>query len=88
MIWVAILMLIISRKIYRVLRALNPEVKMARFTTLRWSNIFTENAGSILAGVLQYMGLETSLKTSLEFSMSEAVDPHATRKRFTEEWWA
>ena len=88
MIWVAILMLIISRKIYRVLRALNPEVKMARFTTLRWSNIFTENAGSILAGVLQYMGLETSLKTSLEFSMSEAVDPHVTRKRFTEEWWA
>jgi hypothetical protein len=76
MIWIAILMLIISRKIYRVVRALNLETKMVRFTTLRWSNIFTENASSLLAGVLRYMGLETSLKTSLEFSMSEAVDPH------------
>lgn len=44
MIWIAILMLLISRKIYRAIRALNPEVKMARFTTLRWSNIFTKNA--------------------------------------------
>ena len=88
MIWIAILMLLISRKIYKVVRALNPEAKMARFTTLRWSNIFTENAGSILASILRYIGLETSLKTSLEFSISEAVDPHVTRKRFTEEWWA
>jgi hypothetical protein len=88
MIWIAILTLIISRKIYKVVRALNPEAKMARFTTLRWSNIFTENASSLLAGVLQHMGLETSLKTYLEFSMSEEVDPHVTRKLFTEEWWA
>ena len=78
MIWIAILTLIISRKSYKVLRALNPEVKMARFTTLRWSNIFTENASSLLASVLSHMGLETSLKSSLEFSMSEAVDPHVT----------
>jgi putative transposase len=62
MIWIAILMLLISRKICRVVRALNPEAKMARFTTLRWSNIFTENAGSILASILRYIGLETSLK--------------------------
>lgn len=59
MIWIAILTLIISRKIFKVVRALNPEAKMARFTTLRWSNIFTENASSLLAGVLQHMGLET-----------------------------
>ncbi|MDF0591423.1 transposase, partial [Candidatus Methanocrinis natronophilus] len=52
MIWIAILTLIICRKIYKVLRAINPEVKMARFTTLRWSNIFTENASSLLASVL------------------------------------
>ncbi|AET65559.1 transposase [Methanothrix harundinacea] len=63
-IWIAILMLIISRKILKVVRALNKEVKMARFSTLRWSNIFTENASSLLAGVLHHMGLETSSKTS------------------------
>ena len=88
MIWIAILMLLISRKIYRVVRNLNPEAKMARFTTLRWSNIFTENASSVLAGVLRYMGLETSLITSFEIGLSEAVDPHMNRRRFTEEWWA
>jgi hypothetical protein len=61
---------------------------MARFTTLRWSNIFTENASSILAGLLHHIGLETSLITSIEIGFSEAVDPHVARRRFTEEWWA
>jgi putative transposase len=88
LIWIAILTLLISRKIYKVMRSLNPEAKMVRFTTLRWSNIFTENASVVLAGILRYMGLETSLITSFEIGFSEALDPHMNRRRFTEEWWA
>jgi putative transposase len=88
LIWIAILTLLISRKIYKVMRSLNPEAKMVRFTTLRWSNIFTENASVVLAGILRYMGLETSLIKSFEIGFSEALDPHMNRRRFTEEWWA
>ena len=87
-IWIAILTLLISRKIYTVMRRLNPEAKMVRFTQLRWSNIFSENANFVLTGLLRYLGLETSLRTYLEIGFSEALDPHVNRRRFTEEWWA
>jgi IS4 transposase len=87
-IWIAILTLLISRRIYTIIRRLNPKAKMVRFTQLRWSTIFSEKAGRILTAVLQYLGLDTSLATSFKVSLSEALDPHVNRKRFTEEWWA
>jgi putative transposase len=61
---------------------------MVRFTTLRWSNIFTENANIVLTGLLRYQKLETSLRTAFEIGFSEALDPHVNKRRFTEEWWA
>jgi putative transposase len=87
-IWIAILTLLISRKIYIIMRRRNPGAKLVRFTQLRWSNLFSENAGRILNAVLQHLGLDTSLMTSFKISLSEALDPHVNRRRFTEEWWA
>ena len=87
-IWIAILTLIISRRIYTIIRRRNPEAKMVRFTQLRWSNFFSENASQILNAVLSYLGASISLMTSFEISLSEALDPHVNRRRFTEEWWA
>jgi hypothetical protein len=80
--------LLIGRRIYKIVRRLNPRAKMARFTQLRWSNIFSESANNILTAVLQFLGLDTSLITAFKISMSEALDPHVSRRRFTEEWWA
>jgi putative transposase len=87
-IWIAILTLLISRRIYTIIRRQNPGAKMVRFTQLRWSTIFSEKASRILTAVLQYLGLDTSFVTSLRVSLSEALDPHVNRRRFTEEWWA
>lgn len=87
-IWIAILTLLISRRIYTMIRRLNPEANMVRFTRLRWSNIYSESASRILNAVLQFLGLDTSLITSFKISMSEALDPHVNRRHFTEEWWA
>ena len=87
-IWTAILTLLISRRIYTMIRRLNPRANMVRFTQLRWSNIYSESASRILNAVLQYLGLDTSLITSFKISMSEALDPHVNRRHFTEEWWA
>jgi IS4 transposase len=87
-IWIAILTLLISRRIYTIIRRLNPGAMMVRFTQLRWSTIFSEKASRILTAVLQYLGLDTSFITSLRVSLSEALDPHVNRRRFAEEWWA
>ena len=87
-IWIAILTLLISRRIYTIMRRINPGEKMVRFTQLRWSNIFCENSSRILTAILLYLGLDTSLATSFKVSLSEALDPHVNRRRFTEEWWA
>jgi IS4 transposase len=87
-IWIAILTLLISRKIYTIIRRLNPGEKVVRFTQLRWGTIFSEKANYLLADVLEYLGLDTSFMTSLRISFSEALDPHVNRKRYTEEWWA
>jgi IS4 transposase len=87
-IWIAILTLLISRRIYTIIRRLNPRANMVRFTQLRWSNIYSESASRILNAVLLYLGLDTSLITSFKISMSEALDPHVNRRHFTEEWWA
>jgi IS4 transposase len=87
-IWIAILTLLISRRLYTIIRRLNPGAKLVRFTQLRWSNIFSENASQLLTAVLQYQGLDTSLITSFNVGLSEALDPHVNRRRFTEEWWA
>lgn len=87
-IWIAILTLIISRRIYTIIRRRNPGAKLVRFTRLRWSNFFSENASQILNAVLSYLGADTSLMTSFEIGLSEALDPHVNRMRFTEEWWA
>ena len=82
-IWTAILTLLISRRIYTMIRRLNPRANMVRFTQLRWSNIYSESASRILNAVLQYLGLDTSLITSFKISMSEALDPHVNRRHFT-----
>jgi len=87
-IWIAILTLLISRRIYTMVRRLNLKPNMVRFTQLRWSNIYSESASRILNAVLQFLGLDTSLITSFKISMSEALDPHVSRRHFTEEWWA
>ena len=43
-IWISILTLFISRRIYNIVRKHSPKEKMVRYTQLRWSTIFTENA--------------------------------------------
>ena len=87
-IWIAVLTLLISRRIHTIIRRLNPGVKVVRFTHLRWGTIFSEKAGYLLTAILNYLGIQHSFETSLSVYSSEALDPHVNRKRFTEEWWA
>ena len=87
-IWIAILTLFISRRIYSLVRKYNPKEIMARYTQLRWSTIFTENADRQLTLILRYCGIERTLETVMNVYSSQALDPHVNRYRFRDDWWS
>ena len=87
-IWIAILTLFISRRIYSIVRKHSPKEKMVRYTQLRWSTVFAENANDQLTLILRYCGIERSFETVMDVYSSQALDPHVNRYRFREEWWA
>jgi IS4 transposase len=87
-IWISILTLLISRRIYNIVRKHSPKERMVRYTQLRWSTIFTENAGDQLTLILRYCGVERTFETVMNVYQSQALDPHVNRERFREEWWS
>ncbi|WP_321429360.1 IS4 family transposase [uncultured Methanolobus sp.] len=87
-IWIAMLTLLVSRRIYTIVRSNNEKEMKLRYTQLRWSTIFSENANNQLRLILKYCGIEMSLEMIMEVYSSQALDPHVNRQRFREEWWA
>ena len=87
-IWIAILTLFISRRIYNIVRKYSPKDKFVRYTQLRWSTIFTENASDQLTLILRYYGVERTFETVMNVYQSQALDPHVNRERFRDEWWS
>jgi len=88
LIWIGILTLIVSRKLHGLMRELTPDIPIVRFTQLRWSIIFAENASDILTAIFEFIGITRTLEQKFAVSASQAVDPHVNRKRFRSEWWA
>jgi len=88
LIWVAILTLLISRRIYTLVRRRNAGKKLVRFTQLRWSIIFAENASDQLTAVLNYAGIQRDFNTLADVYNSQALDPHVNRGRFRAEFWS
>jgi IS4 transposase len=86
-IWISILTLLISRRIYNIVRKYNPKEKLVRYTQLRWSTIFTENASDQLTLILRYCGIERTFETVMNVYSSQGLDPHVNRERFRAEWW-
>ena len=88
LIWTAMLTLIVSRRIYSIVRnSIGQPEKMPRYTQLRWSTIFAENALDLLTVILQICGIETTFENIMSVYASQALDPHVNRKRFREEWF-
>jgi IS4 transposase len=87
-IWTAILTLIVSRRIYKIVRETSPKKDMVRFTQLRWSKIFAENADVQLTLILAYYGIERTFETLMDVYHSQALDPHVNRDRLMEPWRA
>lgn len=88
LIWTAMLTLIVSRRIYSIVKnsTAHPE-KMVRYTQERWSIIFAENASNLLTVILHRCGIERTFETVMSVYESQALDPHVNRERFREEWF-
>ena len=59
----------------------------ARYTQLRWSTIFAENASDLLTVILHRCGIQRTFETIMSVYESQALDPHVNRERFREEWF-
>jgi IS4 transposase len=87
-IWISILTMIVSREIYNIIRMLNPDKQIARFTQMRWCNVFVESSPDFLREVLCYLGVKDIITTKYEIYGSQALDPHVNRERFRDNLWA
>jgi putative transposase len=87
LIWVAILTLMCSRRILRLIKNVNPE-NAYRYTHLRWAKVFTENADRLLREVLDSMGLKLDMLTLFDIWIGQGCDPNINRKRLMDSWIA
>lgn len=88
LLWVAILTLLVSRRLHTLVRLSAPRRQIVRYTQLRWATIFAENADALLSAVLRSYGIERTFDTVASVYISQALDPHVNRHRFREQWWA
>ncbi len=85
MIWIAILTLMYSRGILRLLRNANPE-NANRYTQLRWAKVFSEQADRLLTEVVECMGLKLDMLTIYDIYLGQECDPNVKRERLMERW--
>ena len=87
LIWVAILTLMCSRRILKLIKNVNPE-NAYLYTHLRWAKVFTENADRLLKEVLESMDLKADMITLFDIWMGQGRDPNINRKRLMDSWIA
>jgi len=85
--WVGILTLLISRKVYWLVCEHNLE-KAVRYTKIRWATIFAEKAHGLMDRVLAYAGLYPDMMEYFQVYLSQALDPNVNRQRLSDVWRA
>ena len=92
LIWTAILTMLVSRKLYNLLRASAPLETRVRYTPLRWANTFVETSDSFLKIVLDHFEVGPEYDRGFNFIARiwehQALDPHVNRHRLPDGWWA
>ena len=87
LLWVGILTLIVSRRVYRLVYSADME-NAPRYTHLRWATIFAEKSSDLLGDILDYAGIDTEPMGLFELFQSQALDPNVNRKRLMDIWRA
>jgi len=73
LIWIAILTLMCSRRILRLIQNANPE-NANRYTSLRWAKAFTEQADRLLTEVLECVGLKLDMLTLYSIYLDQGCE--------------
>ena len=87
LIWVGMLTLLVSRKVYWLICSNNLE-NAVRYTHLRWATLFAEKSSRLMDRVLDHAGLHPDLMEFFEVFESQALDPNVNRNRLTDVWRA
>jgi putative transposase len=87
LIWVGILTLIVSRRVYTLVYSANME-KAPRYTHLRWATIFAEKSHRLLDAVLAHENINAGLMDLFDVYKSQALDPNVNRTRLSDAWRA
>src|SRR5659263_639616 len=88
LIWTAMLTLIVSRRIYSLVKnSIASPNKKNRYTQSRWSKIFAEKAADLLTVILHRCEIQRNFETTISAYKRQALDPHVKRERFREEWF-
>jgi putative transposase len=87
LIWVGILTLLVSRKVYWLICSNNLE-NAVRYTHLRWATLFAEKSSRLMDRVLEHAGLHPDFMEFFEVFESQALDPNVNRDCLTDVWRA
>jgi len=87
LIWASILTIICSRRILKLIKAMNPK-DAYRYTHLRWAKVFIANAGRILRAILESMGYYIDKADLLNILTEHGRDPNIKRERLMDAWIA
>lgn len=85
LLWASLLTLIVSRRVYNLVRSQAPEELRARYTPLRWAALFRDVTPEVLRMTIAYLkgqgGTAKDRWTVSHFLTKEALDPHVNRHR-------
>ncbi len=92
LIWVGILTLLVSRRLFNVLRASAPIEQAVLYTSLRWANTFVENATLLEICLMGHFGFDEPSKRRLKklawIYEIHSLDPHKKRHRLPDGWYS
>lgn len=92
LIWVGILTLLVSRRLFNLLRASAPIEHAVRYTPLRWATTFVETATLLELSITGYFGsggnYENGLKKLAWLYETHSFDPHTKRHRLPDGWYS
>lgn len=88
LIWVAILTMIVSRRLYNLLRSVVPKDKLHRYTPLLWSIVFVETSHILADAMIEFFHTGPDRDRMLDklawLWETEAISPHVNRKHLSD----
>lgn len=88
LIWIGILTMLVSRRLFNLLRAAVPRDRVHRYTPLLWANIFVETSHILLDAMTEFLHSKRMRNKCFDRLSRlweyQAMSPHVNRKRLSD----